>query len=110
MIEQKYCSKKNKDIYGWSALYDVNRSTYLLAGTILLCKKGDKVYMFELSKDVELLGNSIHAEVLPGSMIDITLSYEDSWYPKEPLANIAITYCRFPTKDEFEIYERVASV
>jgi len=110
-MEQEYCLEKNKDIYGWNALYDANKSSVLSAGTILFCNvKANKVVMFELDEDVDLFSDELlEVEALPGSMIANNFD-EDGWYADDPIAKISLSSCRFPTKKELEKYENMVSV
>ncbi len=110
-MKQEYCLEKNKDIYGWNALYEATKSSVLSAGTILLCGvKPNRVVMFELDEDADLFSDDqLKVEALPGSMIANDFDGE-GWYAEDPIAKIPLSSCRFPTKKELEEYEKLASV
>lgn len=109
-MEQEYCLEKNKDIYGWNALYDATKSSVLSTGTILFAVKVNRVVMFELDEDVDLFEDAqLEVEALPGSMIANDFS-GDGWYVDYPIAKISLGSCRFPTKKELEDYEKMVSV
>lgn len=112
-MKQEYCLEKNKDIYGWNALYDVSKSSVLSAGTILLCGvKANRALMFELDEDLDLFldaNDEIYVEALPGSTIANDFN-GDGWYVDDPVAKIPLSSCRFPTKKELADYEKMVSV
>ncbi len=113
-MKQEHCLEKNKDIYGWNALYDATKSSVLLAGTILFCNvkgvRAKRAIMFELDEDVDLFSDKLlEVEALPGSVIANNPD-EDGWYADDLVAKISLASCRFPTKKELEKYENMVSV
>lgn len=108
-MEQKYCLDRNKDNYGWNALFDIVKGRTLEAGVILCYfPLSNRLILFELDEDLDLF-NDTEAEVLPGSMIAHDL-IGDGWYKDDPIGKIPLANCRFPTKKELEDYEKMASV
>lgn len=108
-MEQKYCLEKNKDNYGWSALYDIAKGKTLEAGVILCyLPPSNRRILFELDEDLDLF-NDIAVEALPGSMI-ANDSNGDGWYRDDPIGKILLASCRFPTKKELDAYEKMVSV
>ena len=107
-MEQNFCLEKNKDIYGWNALYDVNKSSVLSAGVILCCSnKPSRRMLFELDEDEDLF-NTLETEALPGSSF-IDDGDGEGWHGMAQL-QIPLAFCRFPTKAELEEYEKLVGV
>lgn len=109
-MEQNFCLEKHKDIYGWNALYDINKSSVLSAGVILCgSNKPNRRILFELDEDVDLF-NELEIEALPGSAIFHDDGDDKDWYRDDLLTKIPLAMCRFPTKTEVEEYEKLVGV
>lgn len=109
-MEQLFSSESHVKNYGFSALYDVCMCSHVSAGIVLYSKEGpNRSHLFELAEDIELLSASTIVKVLPGSLIANDFN-GDGWYADSSVVEVLLSSCRFPTKKEFEDYEKIGGV
>ena len=93
--DKEHITTINPTVFGVGAFYDVTKSFIVNQGTYIVAQLGSSKYMFELADPVDVSKSG--AKI---AMPDETDPLEIVEIPSFP-----VDKCRFPTKEELEIYK-----
>lgn len=102
--DKEHITTINPTVFGVGAFYDVTKSFIVNQGTYIVAQLGSSKYMFELADPVDVSKSGAKMMfVYYGSAI----AMPDETDPLEivEILSFPVDKCRFPTKEELEIYK-----
>lgn len=102
--DKKHITTINPTVFGVGAFYDVTKSFLVNEGTYIVAQLGSNKYMFELAYTVDVTNPEVK---MMFSYYGSAIAMPDETDPIEivEIPSFPVDKCRFPTKEELEIYK-----
>lgn len=105
MIEElNRITTTNPTVFGVGAFYDITRSFIVHSGEYILSQTGSNKFMFELADSVDLSKDGTRM-MFPVSGSVVAMPDETDPLEIVEIPSFPVDKCRFPTKEELEIYK-----